>query len=79
MALRSVQFVEDGRQQRTKPKDLTAFFMAHCTDDMTHREDAAFGMRLRLHMVQRLQADSSPDMVVECDDKRRVGQHHRIY
>ena len=66
-----VQFAEDSVQQMTAARNLTAFFMASCTDDMTYKV-RDFGMKMRLHMVQTLQADTAPDLFVKCANEHRV-------
>ncbi len=68
----SPKFVESS-EQITVARNLTAFFMAACTDDMTY-EVRDFGMKMRLHMVQRLQADPAPDLFVKCANEGRVSQ-----
>ena len=60
----------------TAARNLTAFFMASCTDDMTYQV-RDFGMKMRLHMVQRLQADTAPDLFVKCANEHRVSQLHQ--
>ena len=66
-----MQFVEESTGQTAATRDLTVFFMASCTDDMTYKVKD-FGMKMRLHMVQRLGADPAPDMFVKCANEHRV-------
>ena len=67
-----MQFAEESVGQTVATRDLTAFFMASCTDDMTYKVKD-FGMKMRLHMVQKLGADPAPDMFVKCANEHRVG------
>lgn len=69
----SPKFAEQSSEQTTVARNLTAFFMAACTDDMTYKV-RDFGMKMRLHMVQRLQADPAPDLFVKCANEQRVSQ-----
>ena len=69
----SPKFAEQSSGQATVARNLTAFFMAACTDDMTYKV-RDFGMKMRLHMVQRLQADPAPDLFVKCANEQRVRQ-----
>ena len=50
---------------------MTVFFIATCADNMSY-DVRVFGMKMRLHMVQRLGSDPAPDMFVKCANERRV-------
>ena len=66
-----MQFAEESIRQTAEARNLTAFFMASCTDDMTYNVQD-FGMKMRLHMVQRLGATPAPDLFVKCANEHRV-------
>ncbi len=67
-----MQFAEESAgQTAAATKNVTVFFMASCTDDMTYNVKD-YGMKMRLHMVQRLGSDPAPDMFVKCANEHRV-------
>lgn len=66
-----MQFAEESTGQTAEARSLTMFFMASCTDDMTYNVKD-FGMKMRLHMVQRLGDTPAPDIFVKCANEHRV-------
>ena len=66
-----MQFADESTGETVEARNITVFFMASCTDDTTYNVND-FGMKMRLHMVQRLEADPAPDMFVKCANAHRV-------